>query len=62
MSGDRGPPADRIETFFNALEGDKKRKAGKLTFIVPAAARAVSLGADTVPKQLLRDIIKGVRH
>jgi 3-dehydroquinate synthase len=59
MSGDRSPSADCIETFFNALGGDKKRKAGKLTFIVPAAKRAVSLGADAVPEQLLRDIIRG---
>ncbi|MDR2021470.1 MAG: 3-dehydroquinate synthase [Treponema sp.] len=62
MSGDRGSQTDYAETFFNALGGDKKRKAGKLTFIVPAAERAVSLGADAVPKQLLRDIIRGVRH
>ena len=62
MNGACGPSEDRMETFFNALEGDKKRKAGKLTFIVPAAARAVSLGADAVPKQLLRDVIRGVRH
>ncbi|MDR2186121.1 MAG: 3-dehydroquinate synthase [Treponema sp.] len=62
MSGDHNSTADYTETFFNALGGDKKRRGGKLTFIVPAAERAVSLGADAVPKQLLRDIIRGVRH
>jgi 3-dehydroquinate synthase len=59
LRGTRNPPVDYAGTFFDALKGDKKRKAGKLTFIVPAAQGAVSLGTDTVPEQLLRDIIRG---
>lgn len=46
-------------TFIKALEGDKKKKAGKLSFVVPDAERAVLVSADIIGLRLLEQIING---
>jgi 3-dehydroquinate synthase len=49
-----------IESFLRALEGDKKKRGGRLVFIVPAAEGAVQTKADAPPEtSLLRNIIAG---
>ncbi|MFP3043031.1 3-dehydroquinate synthase [Treponema primitia] len=53
-------PAMKDAAFFmQALAGDKKKKAGKLTFVVPDAQRAVLVSADRIEPQFLEQIIKG---
>jgi 3-dehydroquinate synthetase len=46
-------------SFMQALGGDKKKKAGKLMFVVPAAEGAVPVSGDRIPPQLLQKIIIG---
>jgi 3-dehydroquinate synthase len=46
-------------SFMQALGGDKKKKAGKLRFVVPAGEGAVPISGDRIPPQLLEKIIIG---
>jgi 3-dehydroquinate synthase len=46
-------------TFMKVLGGDKKKKAGKLSFVVPDAERAVLISADIIAPKLLEQIING---
>jgi 3-dehydroquinate synthetase len=46
-------------TVMKVLGGDKKKKAGKLSFVVPNAERAVSVSADIISSRLLEQIING---
>jgi 3-dehydroquinate synthase len=48
------------EAFMRALEGDKKKKAGKLRFIVPAARGAQLVSADSLGAGLVDRITGGV--
>jgi 3-dehydroquinate synthase len=49
-----------IDLFLKALEGDKKKRGGKLVFIVPAAQGALQTEADNPPETpLLRNIVTG---
>jgi 3-dehydroquinate synthase len=45
--------------FMQALSGDKKNKAGKLSFVVPGAQGAALVSADIIAPQLLEQIING---
>jgi 3-dehydroquinate synthase len=45
--------------FMRALWGDKKKKAGKLIYIVPAAEGAVPVSEDRIPPGLLQKIVRG---
>jgi 3-dehydroquinate synthase len=45
--------------FMQALSGDKKKKAGKLAFVVPNAAGAEMVSAASMPPGLLEKIING---
>jgi 3-dehydroquinate synthase len=45
--------------FMQALSGDKKKKAGKLAFVVPNAAGAELVSAASIPSGLLEKIING---
>jgi hypothetical protein len=45
--------------FMRALGGDKKKKAGRLMFIVPATEGAVPVSADRIPPGLLEKIVRG---
>jgi 3-dehydroquinate synthase len=51
---------NRTEAFMQALDGDKKKKAGKLRFIVPAAQGAQMVSADNLGAGLVERIIGGV--
>jgi 3-dehydroquinate synthase len=49
-----------VDLFLKALEGDKKKRGGKLVFIVPAAQGALQTKADNPPEApLLRNIVTG---
>jgi 3-dehydroquinate synthase len=53
-------PAIRDSVFFmRALSGDKKKKAGKLTFVVPNGDGAELVSAASIEPGLLERIIKG---
>jgi 3-dehydroquinate synthase len=45
--------------FMKALGGDKKKKGGKLVFVVPAAEQAVLISADQIEPELPERIING---
>jgi 3-dehydroquinate synthase len=45
--------------FMKALGGDKKKKGGKLVFVVPAAEQAVLISADKIEPELPERIING---
>ncbi|MDR2028826.1 MAG: 3-dehydroquinate synthase [Treponema sp.] len=45
--------------FMQALGGDKKKRAGKLMFVVPAAEGAALVSGDRIPPRLLENIITG---
>ncbi|MHB9292203.1 3-dehydroquinate synthase [Hollandina sp. SP2] len=49
----------RIEAFMKALEGDKKKKAGKLRFIVPLAQGVQAVSAQAIEAGLVERIICG---
>jgi 3-dehydroquinate synthase len=54
------PLINDTDLFLKALEGDKKKKGGRLVFIVPAAEGAVQTGAEDPPESsLLRSIVTG---
>ncbi|MDR1302774.1 MAG: 3-dehydroquinate synthase [Treponema sp.] len=50
----------RTEAFMQALDGDKKKKAGKLRFIVPAAQGAQMVSADNLGAGLVERIVGGI--
>jgi 3-dehydroquinate synthase len=59
------PAMGNVEDYFRALEGDKKRKGGKLIFIVPAGEGAQKAAVDLEDLSLravLRSIINGEHH
>jgi hypothetical protein len=45
--------------FMQALSGDKKRKAGRLAFVVPGAAGAELVSAASMPQGRIEKIING---
>jgi hypothetical protein len=46
-------------SFMEALGGDKKKKAGKLNFVIPAARRALLVEAGPEEQRLLLPLING---
>jgi 3-dehydroquinate synthase len=51
------PEMKDAERFMNALMNDKKKKSGKLNFIVPNENGAQIAAADTIPSHLLKEIL-----
>jgi 3-dehydroquinate synthase len=45
------------EAFMRAIQGDKKKKGGKLHFVIPAAAGAALISGDMIAPSLLAPII-----
>jgi 3-dehydroquinate synthase len=59
------PAMGSLEEYYRAIEVDKKKKAGKLVFIVPATGSAQKVTADPEDSRfraLLQAIIKGEYH
>ncbi|MDR2741428.1 MAG: 3-dehydroquinate synthase [Treponema sp.] len=59
------PAMKNTDEYFRALEGDKKKKAGKLVFIVPAGGGAQKTTLDPEDLRfhaLLRSIVNGEYH
>jgi 3-dehydroquinate synthase len=48
-----------VAAFMRALSGDKKKKAGRLAFVVPGAAGAELVSAASMPQGLIAKIING---
>jgi 3-dehydroquinate synthase len=53
------PAIGDMEIFMRALSGDKKKKAGKLTFVVPSGNGAELVSASCIEPGLLERIING---
>jgi 3-dehydroquinate synthase len=53
------PDIGDMALFMEALKGDKKKKAGKLSFVVPSAERAELVSATAMETGLLEKIVNG---
>jgi 3-dehydroquinate synthase len=51
------PGLEDIDSFMNALMNDKKKKNGRLTFIVPNISGAQTVSSNAITNDLLRTII-----
>jgi 3-dehydroquinate synthase len=53
------PMMEDNERFMKALKGDKKQKAGKLSFIIPAAQGAIITQDELIEKRFLQPLMNG---
>jgi 3-dehydroquinate synthetase len=53
------PLVKNSSDFMKALGGDKKKRGGKLVFVVPAAEQAVLISSDRIEPELPERIING---
>jgi 3-dehydroquinate synthase len=53
------PMIEDSEKFMKALKGDKKQKAGKLSFVIPTARGARIVQDDLIEKRFLKPLVNG---